>query len=218
VNAMLSNTTGSSNTAVGYQALNANVTFDNTSGIGYNAQVTASDQIQLGDSATTTYVYGTVQNRSDLRDKADVAPSSLGLDFINALEPIQWRWDYRDDYKPAYPADEIGAAPENGDRKTQTKTQIRDAWIQSCQMKNLVPDGTHARSRLHYGLAAQQVKTVLDVSGIDFGGFQDHSVGGGQAVMSLGYDEFIGPMIKAIKEQQALIVALTARIQALELI
>lgn len=36
-------------------------------------------------------VNGTIQT-SDERDKRDVAPTTLGLEFINALRPVQWRW------------------------------------------------------------------------------------------------------------------------------
>ena len=58
-------------------------TATNITCIGYNSQVTGSNQLQLGDSSTTTYVYGTVQNRSDKRDKADIQPTNLG-DFIKS--------------------------------------------------------------------------------------------------------------------------------------
>lgn len=34
---------------------------------------------------------GTIQT-SDARDKTDIAPSALGLDFILALRPVQYRW------------------------------------------------------------------------------------------------------------------------------
>ena len=46
----------------------------------------------------TTYVYGTVQNRSDSRDKADVRDTVLGLDFINKLRPVDFKWDLREQY------------------------------------------------------------------------------------------------------------------------
>ena len=35
---------------------------------------------------------------------------------------------------------------------------------------------------------------------MDFGGFQDHAVNGGQDVLSLGYMELIAPLIKAVQE------------------
>ena len=47
------NTTGTKNTAVGYAALMDNTTYSNSTGIGNNAQVTGSNQIQLGNSEVT---------------------------------------------------------------------------------------------------------------------------------------------------------------------
>jgi hypothetical protein len=88
-------TSGTNNTAVGFQALSANISFSNCSGLGSASAVTASNQVQLGDSSTTTYAYGAVQNRSDVRDKTDVRDTQLGLAFINALRPVDFRWNYR---------------------------------------------------------------------------------------------------------------------------
>ncbi len=96
--------TGSSNTAVGNDALSFRVDgamltgLSNCTGIGAGARVSGSNQVQLGNSATTTYAFGPVQQRSDRRDKRDIAPSQLGLDFILALEAVDYVMDYRDDY------------------------------------------------------------------------------------------------------------------------
>lgn len=179
--ALYSAVTISSNTAVGKDALAGNTSFSNCSGLGRLSAVTGDNQVQLGDGATTTYVYGTVQNRSDLRDKAEVRDTVLGLDFINELRPVDYKWDMREDYR----------------------TEI------TSELSELTHDGTHTRSRFHHGLIAQEVQDVIEASGVDFGGFQDHKVGGGDDVLSIGYDELIAPMIKAIQE-------LTARINALE--
>lgn len=169
------------NTAIGKDALAGNTLYSNCSGLGADTVVSANNQVQLGNYLTTTYVYGTVQNRSDLRDKAEVRDTVLGLDFINELRPVDYKWDMREDYR----------------------TEINS------QLSELTHDGTHTRSRFHHGLIAQEVQDVIEASGVDFGGFQDHKVGGGDDVLSIGYDELIAPMIKAIQE-------LTARINALE--
>jgi trimeric autotransporter adhesin len=66
--------------------------------------------------------------------------------------------------------------------------------------------------RTHYGFIAQEVQAVIP-SGVDFGGFVQEPNDG---MMSLRYHEFIGPLVKAIQEQQVTITALTARITALE--
>jgi hypothetical protein len=178
------NTTGERNTALGRSALrldqsgNSQTNFNNTTGVGFDASVSGSDQVQIGNSATTTYVYGTVQNRSDERDKADIRDTNLGLDFILSLRPVDYRWDMREDYV-AYGLD-------------------------GCLIRE-DKNGTKKRSRFHHGFIAQEIAA----SDFDFGGYQDHKITGGCDVLSLGYDEFIAPLVKAIQE-------LTARVKELE--
>jgi hypothetical protein len=170
------------------QGWNASIT--NATTLGYQATVTGNNQVQLGNSSTTTYVYGTVQNRSDARDKTDIRDTQLGLDFITALRPVDFKWDYREDY-----VEQVVSA--NGTEKP-TVTSVQHE-----------KDGSRKRNRYHHGLIAQEVKAILDARGIDFGGYQDHSVAGGKDVLSIGYDELVGPLVKAIQE-------LTARLEALE--
>lgn len=185
--ALYNNTTGGNNTAVGVDALKIDqtggtqTTFGNTTGIGFGASVSASNQVQLGNSATTTYVYGTVQNRSDIRDKADIVETSLGLDFIKGLRPVEGRWDMREDY-----FEESEDVLEDGEVVTTRKP--------------IEKDGSKKRSRLHQWFIAQEVKELCDRLGVEFGGYQDHSVSGGCDVLSLGYDEFIPPIVSALQD------------------
>ena len=86
---------GSNATALGRSAI---ANYNLTTALGYNASVTGANQVQLGGATTTTYAYGAVQDRSDKRDKTDVHNSDLGLEFIQKLRPVKFRWDYRDDY------------------------------------------------------------------------------------------------------------------------
>ena len=197
-NALGTNATGNNNTALGVSALNAGFTnFTNTTGVGANTQVTASNQVQLGDSATTTFAFGAVQNRSDLRDKADVRDTALGLDFITALRPVDFRWDLREDYRPTMPEDPGAEASEAERAAYQTKL---DQWAEASRLGKISHDGSQKRSRFHHGLIAQEVAEVIAETGTDFGGFQNHAVKGGDDVLSLGYEEFIAPLIKAVQE------------------
>ena len=66
--------------------------------LGIQSTVTGNNQNQIGSSGTTTYCYGAVQDRSDVRDKTDIQDCELGLDFVNALRPVKYKWDYREDY------------------------------------------------------------------------------------------------------------------------
>jgi hypothetical protein len=203
--ALQSCVSGWSNAAVGVYALSSLTTYQNCAGLGSGAQVTGSNQNQIGDSGTTTYVYGTVQNRSDLRDKADIRDTRLGLEFIEALRPVDYRWDMREDYRPEAPerpSDDATDAEKAAYEAAKTK------WLADVKLSNITRDGSKKRSRYHHGLIAQEVKAILDAKGIDFGGFQDHSIAGGDDVLSIGYDELIAPMIKAIQELSARVAAL----------
>lgn len=165
--------------------------FDNAASFGFGSQCDGPNQVQLGDAATTTYAYGAVQMRSDEKDKADIVDCHFGLDFILGLSPKSYRLDYRDDYRKA--------DYENEDGKMVTD---------DTPMSELIHDGTHKRIRYHSGFIAHEVKSLSDSMGLDFGGYQDHSINGGQDVKSLGYSEFIAPLVRAIQEQQAIILEL----------
>jgi len=200
------NQSGSYNTAIGHEALSQGTAYSYVSCLGYNAQVTGSSQIQLGSGTTTCYTNGVVQNRSDERDKADIRDTILGLDFINQLRPVDYKWDMREDYKSEMPS--LLGLDATEEEKADYKI-LMDEWLESVKIDNLTHDGTNKRTRYHHGLIAQEVQEVIEASGVDFGGFQDHKVAGGQDVLSIGYSELIAPMIKAIQE-------LTARINVLE--
>jgi len=215
-NALAANTTGTLNTASGVNALSALTTETNCSGLGVNSAITGSNQVQLGDAATTTYVYGTVQNRSDARDKADIRDTKLGLDFINSLRPVDYRYDMRDSYKPAAPAKpDDDATPEQVEAYEAEMAE----WLEAVKLKNITHDGSKKRSRYHSGIIAQELRDAIDAANFDakgWGALQDHSIGGGDDVLSVGYDQFIAPLIKAIQEQHEIIETMKNRIAALE--
>lgn len=191
-------TTQSNNTIVGYFSNCANAAgtqvYLNCSILGANIRngvISANNQVQLGDSDTTTYAYGAVQDRSDARDKCDIRNSTLGLNFINELRPVDFRWDYREDYK-------ISHIDEN-----HNLTEIE-----------LPKDGSKKRQRYHHGLIAQEVKGTMDKLNIDFGGYQNHAIKGGEDRLTLGYEEFIAPLIKAVQELSARVKELETKLSA----
>jgi hypothetical protein len=179
---------GSENSALGRDAGrntwsgSAMTTYSRTASVGAFAGCSASNQIQLGRSGDTVYGASSYNSRSDSRDKIDVRDTSLGLNFINKIQPREYRFDMREDY-----------FTENEDG---TKTLIPS-------------DGSNAGIRFHQGVIAQEVKSVMDELGVEFAGYQDHKVKGGEDVLTMGYTQFIAPLIKAIQE-------LTARVEQLE--
>lgn len=205
-------TTGSYNTAVGVDALRYQTgtstahNYSNATGLGYQAYVSGDNQVQLGNSTTTTYVYGTVQNRSDIRDKElDSVSPKLGIDFILGLEPVQGVWDMRDDYFTEVVTEEV-------DETTGLTVSVTSRV-------SIDKDGSKKRTRLHQWFVAQQVAELAESLGVDvdkLGLLQHHAVNGGEDVYSLGYDEFIPPVVSAIQSCWSRLDEMEARIKELE--
>jgi hypothetical protein len=108
-NSLRANTTGSANTAFGSQAGDTIATgtgntfvggsadatvgdLTNATAIGYQASVDASNKVRIGN-ASVTVIGGQVawSNLSDVRAKRDIRNLDLGLEFIRALRPVQFR-------------------------------------------------------------------------------------------------------------------------------
>lgn len=214
---------GSNNTAIGFNAAQFVTNPTNTTSIGYNAAPTTSNQVRLGDSNITAVV-SQVGSWSDARDKAQIRDTILGLDFIKAIRPVDYKWDYREDYIPEFtktPPDIISAnaTEEEKNKYNQEKEQFDKElkeYLDKRHLSKIVKDGSKVRTRYHHGVIAQEIKTILDEKGIDFGGYQDHKIKGGEDVLTIGYTEFIGPIIKAIQEQQAMIDDLKQQIVELK--
>jgi hypothetical protein len=69
--------------------------------------------------------------------------------------------------------------------------------------------GTTAGTRTHYGLIAQEVKAALDALLVpSFAGWGLADPGDAESTQHLRYDEFIGPLIKAVQELAARVTAL----------
>ena len=180
----------------GFDSFNSDTTkLSNSIAIGAWSKVTGSNQCQLGTTGVTTYTYGSVQDRSDARDKTDIRDTILGLDFINALRPVDFKWDYRDDY---------------------IEIEADETDITKINYIKHEKDGSKKRTRYHHGLIAQEVKKVMDKFNIDFGGYQDHKINGGDDVLTIGYSELISPIIKAIQELTAKNNYLKAKIESIE--
>jgi len=132
---------------------------------------------------------GTIQT-SDARDKADVQDSALGLDFINALRPVSYKWIVGGNVVTS----EQDGVDEEGNPVYRTVVTSRPGV------------------RTHWGLLAQEVKAACDAAGVDFGGYIEAEDG----KLGLRYDQFIAPLIKAVQELKAANDALAARVSALE--
>jgi hypothetical protein len=198
-------TTGTTNAALGDSAY-ASGNYSNSTCLGYSSAVDGSNQVQLGNSSTNSYYYSSISARSDARDKTEIRDTQFGLDFIMALRPRDFKWDMREDYrtKPPVKPSRADYADDAAYEAAVAQWQTDYAnWETENSFANLTHDGTHTRSRFHQGLIAQEVKQTMDAMGLDFGGYQDHKMNGGDDVLSISYVDLVAPLIKAIQELKA---------------
>jgi hypothetical protein len=142
---------------------------------------------------------GTIQT-SDARTKTDVADAALGLDFINALRPVSYKFTVggkkviRQDYVDA-----------DGNVVHPDDPKFVDA-VPGPIITEDVP-GT----RTHWGLIAQEVKAACDAANVDFGGWLLTDKDDPTSQQALRYDQFISPLIKAVQELSARVAELEAK-------
>lgn len=93
------NTNGNYNTWIGYQAQSNGNSYNNSTALGNGATITGSNEIVLGNSAITTLRANTatISALSDGRHKHDVKEMDLGLNFINSLKPVEYRFTNGDE-------------------------------------------------------------------------------------------------------------------------
>jgi hypothetical protein len=109
-------TSGTDNTVVGYQAGVAltgldctaigklaggnGISNENCMWLGHDSQPTATNvdnQITMGDGNISSLrcAVTSISAISDRRDKEDIVDSPFGLDFINSVRPVQFKWNRR---------------------------------------------------------------------------------------------------------------------------
>jgi hypothetical protein len=192
VEALIRNISSQFNTAVGFNAADGfEMGFNNTI-IGANADVnqaglfncvalgesatcTASSQVRLGNTFTTS-IGGFVgySNLSDGRFKKNIKETVKGIDFIMKLRPVMYQFDMEGLNQKLYPGkkmDELSskAVKENG------KTVFS-------------------------GFVAQEVEQAAKDAGYDFSGVDKPK--NENDMYGLRYAEFVVPLVKAMQEQQ----------------
>lgn len=168
-------------------------TANNAGGAGASATVTTRLKVQNAghlvpgaDNALTLGASGlrwsqlwagtTTINTSDERQKTDIAESDLGLEFIEALRPVRYR------FKVGQNAYQQVPDGENEDGSPRFREELVP-----------VPG-----KRPHYGFLAQHVAAVLGSK--DFAGYVHDAE---TDVYGLRYSEFIAPLVKAVQELSA---------------
>jgi hypothetical protein len=111
----LNGCTSDQNTAIGQEAGLNLTTGSNNIMIGYAsnaATATTSNSITLGNSSNSVLrcQVTSITALSDARDKKNVEPLEIGLDFVNDLKPVKYDWNMRQ--------------PENAELDTDGKPKI----------------------------------------------------------------------------------------------
>jgi hypothetical protein len=137
------------------------------------------------------YSNNTTISTSDVSLKTDVSDSPLGLDFINALRPVNYKWI-------------VGRKEVALDAEGNPIIIGEDSLGKPIFQMNEIPG-----SRLHYGFIAQEVKQLLDsIDAPDFAGWVQDDLSDPNSTQSLSYEQFIAPLTKAVQELSAKVVAL----------
>jgi len=190
-------TTGTYNTFLGYASGYDQTTGGNNTLLGHDAgrsdspsgQVTTgSNVICLGNnSVTDLYCNDTSISSSDKRDKTDVTNFTHGLDWVNKLNPVTYRWDKRTWYNEYN---------EDGTVKTAG-----------------TPDGSKKKARQHIGFLAQDVLAVEQADG--FASKKDDmlvvNINEDDTAYGLKYERLVPVLVNAIKELSAKVTALEAK-------
>jgi hypothetical protein len=194
--------TGNDNTVAGFNAGSAVTSGSNNLYLGHDAGIVGSpggnrtndsNGICFGDeNITVAHIQVSLTVASDERDKTDFVDLDLGLDFVKALEPVTYYWDKRSKYGDKY--------AEDYDLNAQT------------------PDGTHKEDWMDIGFKAQAVRDLEEAAGYTAAAKKNLTVSLTEDGKQYGlkYEKFIPILVKAIKDQDAIITSLTARIAALE--
>jgi hypothetical protein len=135
----LSNITGSQNIKIGNRTGNEVFRGNNNILIGYGSSTSSSlnpvsNEITLGNSDIITLrcAVNAISSLSDSRDKSDINKLEVGLDFVEKLNPVTFKWDRRDKY-------------ENGVRDGSKKQHTVNTGFLAQDLKKLQDD-----NNLHY--------------------------------------------------------------------
>ena len=179
------NTTGHYNSALGYKSGpgSANTSLINSTAIGNNARVDASNQIVLGNTSITEIGgYDSWSNLSDERFKTHMQPVAHGLDFIMKLEPIVYYMDIQ----------KLNDFIYSGEENEFLNSEFSQTSI------------AEKESILYSGFSAQQVEKAANAIGYDFSGVNAPK-NADKGHYSLSYAEFVVPLVKGMQEQQEII-------------
>jgi hypothetical protein len=193
---------GERNTFVGYYAGgDVSTGFGGAAGynnlmLGYNSGMsgsptgmvtTGSNILCLGDNSISAfYCADTSISSSDGRDKTDIENFTAGLDWIEAMRPVTFRWDKRSWY-------------------TEYDEETGEITSES------TPDGTHKKDKKNLGFIAQEVLEIEKAHGFasDKNNMLTVNMNEDDTAYGMKYERLVPVLVNAIKE-------LSAKVKTLE--
>jgi len=134
---------------------------------------------------------GTIQT-SDPRTKTKIVNSPLGLDFINSLRPVAYKFI-------------VGGNKIVGVREVTPAVMRIDeeTGLEVVDVPAITENIVEAQpgNRQHFGFLTTEVKVALGA--VDFGGYIKTDLNDPESEEALRYEEFIAPIVRAIQELSA---------------
>jgi trimeric autotransporter adhesin len=199
VNALTNNTTGSDNVGIGKSTGSTNLTGDhitlvgtgtdvstdgytNSTAIGNGAIVNASNKVRIGNSSVTV-IEGQVAYTfpSDARFKYNIKPSTLGLDFIKQLRPVNYNFDTK--------------------KFDEHLMQNMPDSIKEQQMQGI--DYSASSNIIRTGFLAQDIEAICKKNGYYFDGLHTPDANNKTDHYSLAYSQFVMPLVNAVQQLSA---------------
>lgn len=180
-------TIGNNNVSLGYLTSHSLSILNNSITLGYATSVAISNKIRLGNSSITV-IEGQVGYSfpSDGRFKEQVQEDVLGLDFILRLRPVSYQFN-RKKY-----------SQHIGEKLTEADYAQLDSISQNRSI----------------GFIAQEVEQAVRETNATFDGL--HQPENGNDTYSISYETFVVPLVKAVQEQQVVILQMQEKINQLQ--
>jgi len=203
VSALSTNSTGNGNTGVGYQALQdidqgeyltavgyrtfqTAGHFSNSTALGNEATIDASNEIILGNTSIEVIkaeVTG-ITALSDGRFKKNIKENVPGLGFIMLLKPVSYNYDIHGINAHRLP-NRIGTQGSNETLSLQSSKSEESAIAQKEKI-------------VYTGFVAQDVESASNKAGYNFSGL--YKPKNSKDTYGLNYTEFVVPLVKAVQE------------------
>jgi hypothetical protein len=177
--------TSTNSTYLGAMAAPTTNWFINSTAVGYEANVYASNQVLLGNSSVTSIGgYANWTNISDGRYKKNIKENIPGLAFINKLRPVTYNLDIHGIEKFLHP-DDKRFDKMSPDAAGKLKTADEKAM-------------TEKEKIVYTGFVAQEVEKSAKELNYDFSGVDAPK--DAHSLYGLRYSEFVVPLVKAVQE------------------